>query len=61
MNELKNRISWLSMTEGGLHHPPPGSNVTVTLGQSNLAHVCTCQKTTPVSNLAAIAQSVTSL
>ena len=42
-------------------HPPPENNVTVKLGQWNLAHVRTCQKATPVPNLVAIAQSVTSL
>ena len=30
--------------EGGFHHPPPENNVTVELGQWNLAHVCSCQK-----------------
>ena len=30
-------------------HPPPQKyNVSVELGQWNLAHVCTCQKTTPL-------------
>ena len=46
---------------GGGFHPLPENNVTIKVGQWNLAHVCTCQKTTPVSNLVAIAQSVTSL
>ena len=41
--------------------PPPENNVTVELGQGNLAHVFTCQKTTPVPNLVAIDQSMTSL
>ena len=40
---------------------PPENNITVELGQWNVAHVCTCQKTTSVPNLVAIARSVTSL
>ena len=51
---------WLSVT-GGVDSTPPENNVTVDLGRWNLAHVCTCQKTTPVPNLVAIARLVTSL
>ena len=40
--------------------PPPENNVAVELGERNLAHVCTYQKTTSVPNLVAIARSVTS-
>ena len=35
--------------------PPPENNVTVELGHWKLVHICTCQKTTPVPNLVAIA------
>ena len=51
---------WLSLTRGW-NPPPPENNVAVELGQCNFAHVFTCQKITPVLNLVAIAQSMTSL
>ena len=55
-------LFWLSMTWGGVgFHPPPGNNVTVELGQWNLARVCTYQKTNSMPNLVAKAPLVTSL
>ena len=42
-------------------HPPPENNVTIELGQGNLAHNCVFLKATPMPNLVVIAQSMVSL
>ena len=46
---------------GGVESLPSEKDVTVELGQCNLAQICTSLKTAPVPNLVIIAQSMTSL
>ena len=56
LNPIQARLFLAFYDRGGVDStPPPENNVTVELGQWNLAQAFACQKTTPVPNLVAIA------